>query len=151
MSLVRKFNWATLLAKIVEARRETAFRWGKQDCCLFAADVVQELTGEDLAAEWRGKYRTATGAERVLRPLGGINGLMDQLAARHGLARLESAFLAQRGDVVVLDVPPADKRADKRVCGPALGICIGQKAAGAGPNGLVFVPIAQCRRAWRVG
>jgi hypothetical protein len=83
------------------------------------------MTGEDLAAEWRGEYKDAKGAANVLSKLGGsIEAMMD------GLGRMEKVPLGmeQRGDIVAVEN-------NGRVC---LGVVIGEQFATVGENGLEF-------------
>ena len=49
-------DWPERLAAFVEARRAMPFRWGQNDCALFAADAVAAVTGVDLAERWRGLW-----------------------------------------------------------------------------------------------
>ena len=134
--LRRLDGWEERLALMVEVARHTPFAWGRHDCALFAADVVERITGVDLAASYRGCYRSAEGAARALRRQG-HGGLADAVAA--ALPEIQVAR-ARRGDVVVVT---AQGR-------PALGICLGAQAACAGPLGLTLLPMAVATRAWRV-
>lgn len=45
--------------------------WGKDDCCLWVADIVKDVCGIDLAEPFRGKYRTSNGAARTLEQYAG--------------------------------------------------------------------------------
>ncbi len=47
-----------------------AFRWGRRDCLLFAANIVRRAIGIDPAEPWRGRYYSQSGAERVIGPRG---------------------------------------------------------------------------------
>jgi hypothetical protein len=51
---------------------------------------------------------------------------------------LPSVHLAQRGDLVLAD------------SGLGFGVCLGARAAGIAPSGLVLVSITVCALAWRV-
>jgi len=47
------------------------FQWGKNDCCLFANNMLVEVFGfKDLAIDFRGKYTTKIGAARLIRKNG---------------------------------------------------------------------------------
>ncbi|MBO9194321.1 hypothetical protein J5277_09410 [Rhizobium sp. 16-449-1b] len=51
------------------------FRWGGSsgdDCTMFCASWVEELTGTDPAADIRGTYRDAAGAHRIIDAAGGL-------------------------------------------------------------------------------
>lgn len=142
-------DWPTLLFHFIESRRQQPFAWGKQDCCLFACDGILAQTGLDPAAKmFRGKYRDALGAARLVRKHGGVEAIAAQVCAAHGWLELPTPRLAQRGDVVTINAT-AGEGLD---FGPAqLGICLGAEAAFPGREGLVFHPLKACIRAWAIG
>lgn len=92
--MTRVPNWPAVLAEQVELHRSEPFEWGKNDCALFAATVVQALTGVDLSAGLRGRYTTARGAKRHINAAGGMRALAAGLQEK-------PVNLAQRGDVVL--------------------------------------------------
>ncbi len=55
------------LQEFIEARRGLPFIWGKNDCCLFAADAILLQTNIDTASSYRGKYSTSLGAKRAIK------------------------------------------------------------------------------------
>lgn len=130
-------HWERHLIAAIEAARDRPFRWGRHDCATFAFDLRRDLTGGfDVAALWRGRYSTARGAHRVMRRLGWSS---LEAAGRDLLGHpLASVPLAQRGDLVLADT------------GLGFGICLGAKAAGMTPGGLILVPLSSCALAWRI-
>jgi hypothetical protein len=90
----RMQDWPLRLEALVAARMDAPFEWGVRDCCLWAADVVQAVTGYDPAADLRGTYSTAEETPAVIRSIGGISGICaDRLGPE------VSPALAQVGDV----------------------------------------------------
>lgn len=136
---MRLDNWPSLLAAFLAD--EKPFSWGDRDCSLFAADAVLCITGNDPASDWRGKYKTATGATRLLRPYGGIEGAVEKITADNGMEEIPVA-MAQRGDVVLIDSPLGMALAIVNLSG-----CI----SGQGPDGVEHYAMTAARRAWRVG
>lgn len=135
--MVKRFeDWPRRLAAAIEAARGRPFCWGTHDCALFAAGVVEALTGKDFAAELRGRYTTRAEAVALLGARGGLEAVVTTAL---GSPRAYTA-LAQRGDVVMIDTDD----------GPALGICNGATAACAGPEGLQFAPMSLWQKAWEV-
>ena len=130
-------GWEHSLAEAIEAARERPFRWGRHDCAIWAFDLRRELTGcYDVAALWRGRYRTARGAVRVMRRLGWQS---LEAAGRDLMGEpLPSVHFAQRGDLVLGNT------------GLGFGVCLGARAAGIAPSGLVLVPLSACALAWRI-
>jgi hypothetical protein len=129
-------RWPEALVEVIEAARAAPFVWGVHDCSLFSADCVKAMTGED-RAEWRGKYKTARGAEKHIKRYGG----MDAVAAIVFGGEAIPPLMAQRGDGVLLETEH----------GPCLGICLGADAVFVTlQDGLQFYPTARCSKAWRV-
>jgi hypothetical protein len=129
-------GWEGVLAAAVEAARTRAFVWGAHDCATWAFDLRRDLTGgDDTAALWRGRYRTARGAARVLRRLG-WSSMREAGTALLGMP-LADVRLAQRGDLV-LD-PDAT----------SFGVCLGARVAFLAPEGLALRALTSCTLAWR--
>lgn len=133
----RRPGWERRLAEAIEDARDRPFCWGRHDCAIFAFDLRRDLTGcYDTAALWRGRYTTARGAARVMRRLGWPS---LEAAGRDLLGQpLPSVHLAQRGDLVLAGT------------GLGFGVCLGARAAGIAPAGLVLVPMTACALAWRI-
>lgn len=132
----RHQDWPTRLNACIQAARARPFVWGEHDCCLFAADCVLAMTGEDLAAPWRGTYHTEWGAARVLTEQGGLHAIIIR-ALGYPLA---SPALARRGDLVIVET-------EGRL---ALAVVSGAHAHAPGPRGLADVPMDRWLQAWRV-
>lgn len=138
--MTRRFeDWPSRLFGFVESRRAEPFAWGSQDCCLFAADAVQAITGVDPAASLRG-YTSKAEAVELIAKYGTLEDLVSGKCREMNFVEV-APKLAQRGDLVVFE----------NAGNPALGVCLGAHAAFPGKDGLVFHPLAECRRAWRVG
>ena len=121
------------------SKRLLAFKWGENDCCLFAADWVLALTGADHAESLRGKYATALAAYRLLGPRG-VAGQIEDAATRSGWSEIPP-LTAQRGDVAIVD----DGKG--RDC---LAVCVNGGFIAPGKNNMVRVPYAKAKRAWRI-
>lgn len=127
-------DWPIRLEALIAQRQAAPFEWGSRDCCLWAADVVQAVTGHDPAADLRGTYDTAKGAESVIRRGHGIKSIC---AARLGPE--VSPSMAQVGDVgLIMD------GARQAAVGYAGGAWLAQ-----GQYGVVPVPESAVFIAWR--
>ncbi len=126
-------NWRTALDAFIAARMNEPFAWGRNDCCLFAADAVLAMTGVDHAADARGSYGDAAGAARTLQRLGGIAAV----GARAGAA-CAPAF-AQPGDVGLVE---HEGRA-------TLAVCHGSHWLAPVERGIGVLPFAAATQAWR--
>lgn len=131
-------GWEGRLVAVVEAARQQPYVLGAHDCFKFTCDAVEALTGENRWAQFAG-YTTKRQALAML--------------ARYG-SSFEAAFTwffasptmpvlrAQRGDALQY----VDAEGEHH-----LGICLGADAAVLAPDGLRFIPVTRCARAWKVG
>lgn len=137
--LVRKPDWPLRLHAYIAQRRRIAFAWGVQDCCQFARGAAKAITDRDIA-KGRGlklcRYRKTGTAARVLARLGGVAAIPGLC----GLREIKPAF-AQRGDFVLSLTEGRE----------TLCVCIGTELAAPGAAGLVFRPMSEALRAWRIG
>ena len=104
-------DWEMRLSNFMQANERRAFEWGQWDCILFACAAAEAITGEDRAAQYRGRYSDNEGARAALRELGKGTLLrtVDSQFARKPVGN------AQRGDLVWRD--------------GCVGVCLGDKAA----------------------
>lgn len=131
---MRRLNWHQHLAETLQAAMTRPFLWGEHDCCLFAADCVQAMTGTDYAVEFRNTYHTAAGAQKaILKRAESLTVLVDGLFSRTDVR------LIQRGDVVLFDGPQ----------GETLGVVWHGAVWAAGERGAGPVE-AEIKVAWRV-
>lgn len=127
-------NWPEVLAEQVEAHRSKSFEYGENDCALFAASIVQALTGVDLSAGQRGHYSTALGAKRRINAAGGMRALAAGLTEK-------PVNLAQRGDVVLAMSDGQE----------TFGVVVGGGYwCAPGPDGLVFRGMGEVITAFEV-
>ena len=139
--LRRLRDWPRRLHALVESRRSTPFRWGYHDCCTWAAECVQAVTGTDLSGPWKGQYDCALSAKRYL--LARWGSLPEALEA-HGLIPV-SPEQARRGDLGLY--APSHLLARQ-----ALGVCLSAHYAMPGLNEpMSFIPRNQITSAWKVG
>ena len=111
----------------------TPFAWDGHCCVIHAADAVLAQTGVDKLAAYRGRWRTAIEAVRLLDDLGGM-----EVAVNSVLAAVAPS-MAQRGDVAGwLD-------ANGRL---QLAIVEGETIVGPGLDGQERLPRSAMVRAW---
>ena len=134
--MTRISTWEAALSDYIASVRDQPHNYGAHDCGLFFGGGVLAITGNDHAAPFRGKYRTATGAAKVLR--------------KHGAGTLEATI-----DALFPVIEPAfAQRGDGIWNGVAVGICMGSYALFVGQEGekegLVRIERSAWRKAWRV-
>ena len=146
--MIKRFpDWPERLNLFVESRQSQRARWGVQDCALFACDAVIEMTGVDLAADFRGAYESAKTAREQLRMYVGGSTLRDAtewIATEHGISRVPPAF-AQRGDVALISMDNSWFK------GALALVMIGHVLVPAKPRGLERVPLSRITQVWAVG
>lgn len=127
-------TWSAALDAFIRSRLPMPFSWGHNDCCLFAADAVQAMTGQDLAAAERGTYATASEALELVQRLGGLQAIADRAGQR------VPPLTAQRGDIGLVSVNGRD----------LLAVCLGPYWVAPTGGGLAPIALADARMAWRV-
>jgi hypothetical protein len=133
-------NWPQLLTAALEPRWREPHEWGRNDCALLACDAALAITGVDLAAPVRDRYRTEQEARALLADLTGGGGLAEYaawVATAYGL-ELTSWERFRRGDIGFIETPD----------GGALGI--------VWPSGRLTVPgkmlpSRMAIRGWKIG
>lgn len=139
---MRKENWERHLIETIEAAQKRPFVFGESDCCLFAADVFEAMTGTDPASKWRGKYKSEKGAIRMLKRIGGGGFVeaMEIIMLGLGLEEVKPVF-AQRGDVVLV------MNGGRHILGviDSRGLITAMST-----DGVVQLPLDQAERAWRI-
>lgn len=129
---MRLESWPEALSAYLDERRDMPFAWGTNDCCAFAADAVQAVTGERPLLP---AYESERDALRLLRD----RSLRERVGDVFG-AEIAPAF-ARRGDLAVF------MQDDER---ETLAVCVGDYLAAPGPDGMLLVPRAAAIAAWRV-
>lgn len=96
----RRQDWDKRLIAYIEKVRDQPFKRGEHDCALFVCNCVYEMTGYDLAEDFRGKYDTKKEAFKMLREKGCED--LREIALARGGAPYENINFAKRGDVVLI-------------------------------------------------
>ena len=119
---------------LIGDRMAAPFAWGANDCCMFAADCVQALTGHDPAAAFRGTYSDARGAVKVLEAVGGL----EHAAVMAGDPI--PPLMAGIGDVGLVQLEDRE----------LLAVCVGAVWLAPAAGGLAARPLDAASKAWRV-
>jgi hypothetical protein len=125
--------WEDALVNYIATKRHEPFEYGVNDCCLFAAGAVIEITGEDPMSEFRGKYDSLKGSLKVIKEIGAgtLEATLDGKFPEIGIGH------AQRGDLAFFD--------------GSVGVVMGGFAYFASDDGLERVPRALWDKCWSVG
>ena len=107
MCLTRLPGWQSALDRFLAAQRETRFQYGVWDCCLFACDAIEVMTGVDVAAQFRGRYQSRTQALRAIRGYSGeasVRAVAERVTEAYAMPQVH-ILRARRGDVVLIRQP----------------------------------------------
>ena len=116
------------LPEYIQTHTNKPFKWGENDCILFAISWLQLATGKDYLTEHR-PWRTARQAIKKLRDLGGLHFLFDS-----NLTRI-NPNIAQDGDLTIYQ--------------GAAHLFSGRHIVSVGEGGLVFTDRSIVADAWR--
>lgn len=132
----RRPDWRARLTAYMAEVAARSFRPGTHDCALFAAGAVEAVTGVDLAATWRGTYRSLAEGRAAL----GARGYADHIELAAAWCPEVAPSFAHIGDLAVL--PGED--------GDALGVIQGAHVYALRPSGLALVNRLHIKRAFSV-
>jgi hypothetical protein len=126
-------TWEEALANYMAEKRHEPFEYGVNDCCLFAAGAVLQITGEDPMPEFRGKYDSLKGSLKVIKEIGAgtLEATLDTKFPEVAIGH------AQRGDLAFFD--------------GSVGVVMGGFAYFASDDGLEKIPRAMWDKCWSVG
>ncbi|WP_293862505.1 hypothetical protein [uncultured Alsobacter sp.] len=98
---MRREDWLARLEALVRDRQHREFAWGTFDCCTFAAEAVEAVTGTYPVPGLPGAYDTRMGALRWLaeRGFANLEAALDAFAGE----RLAWPLMARRGDIVLVN------------------------------------------------
>ncbi|MBV2144252.1 hypothetical protein KUG47_12180 [Falsochrobactrum sp. TDYN1] len=129
---MRVLDWEKRLVAVTEAHLNTPLVWGKSDCLLTTSDAIEAVLGDDPAEEVRGKYKSRTGAHRLIKQRG-FDSIVAVLVDR--FEEIPTA-MAGRGDVGIYQ--------------NTVGYFCEYGFAVKGGDGLRFLPRTMAERAFKV-
>lgn len=138
----RSPDWPTILHTFLADRRDRRFRWGQNDCILFALDCVRAITGADMAADIRGKYDSAASARDLIKTYGGdLADAADAFALRFEVEEVPARY-AQRGDLAIVESP---------VVGQSLAVVMPSYIVAPARRGTLRTPRYRALKTWAIG
>ena len=150
--MTRIDRWEIKLQKFFFSRFHEPFKWGVNDCCSFAFDSIETITGVDICKWSRGRYKARGKAFKVLSEFAGgsIVETWDKLAKDNGLKEIPAAEI-NAGDVVTMKVSPLDPIAGRLSNGVTVGIKTFKEGFfSPGRDGLILSIEPEIVKAWRV-
>ena len=142
--LTRLPDWPSRLEAYLAKNQLRSFRYGLWDCALFVADAIEAMTGTDIAACYRDRYRTRSKARRVAASLGGktsVQAIAESVTQAHGMPEVP-VLQASRGDLALIRRPRDYSFGLVALNGTELLIAL--------KVGFGAIPLGRACRAWRV-
>ena len=94
-------DWVQKFQGVIEGAGDKPFDWQTHNCCTFAAECFEAITGQQAMPKL--KYKTKKQAQATLLKLGGITGIMEGVANKYGLMECHPN-MAKRGDPVIIEI-----------------------------------------------
>jgi len=132
--LSRRDDWVGQMWSAIEDHTDAPFVWGLNDCCLFAARVVDAMTDSDFELELSSQYSDEETALAYIASHGSLEAAVTSHLGDPSPGR------ALRGDVVMVDGGN----------GHALGICVGGTVAALTDKGPLFMPRSAIITRWAI-
>lgn len=135
-------DWEARYAHGIETVRFVPFTWGVHDCVMFAAYMIERVTGRDFSPEFRRKYRWADAqeAKAIVAGAGGLGALVDEFL---GVAARRPPLLLAKGDVVLAHSINGIE---------VLAVHDGARLIAPAPDvGLDTLPLGNALYGWRLG
>lgn len=129
-------GWEKRLSEYIQAKEKEPFKWGENDCILFAAKAYEVITGEDHYSQYL-PYSTKEEAYKILRKNKGFEGIIGK---NIGLGH-NNYLMAKRGDPVLMNIPDM-------TCG--IVDDSGQYIIAPGENGIVRRPLSEAIYIWSI-
>lgn len=125
-----------MLKEILDSHEKKEFKWGENDCCLFAANVVNEYVGIDYARNFRNTYFSEAEAWNV------VDNNLEEFITKLLKVKPRTDFInCTSGN-------PVSYKFEK---GYSIGIAYGDRAYFiTGLKKYLKIPLKKCRCYWRI-
>ena len=131
---MRRHDWAERMFAEIDAHANKEFDWGKNDCCLFAARVVDAMCDTKYEAALSQHYYDEETALVYIKESSGIAEAVSTYIGEPKEGR------PKRGNVVLIHFNNRD----------ALGICVGSSIAVQTTNGVSYAPRNTVLKVWSI-
>lgn len=125
--MMRRPDWEKRMVEIIDSH-DYPFSYGKNDCCLFALDMVHAITGLHINHDY--SWGNAHDANAILERTGGVIDIVDEF-----LMRIDRPV---RGDIVAVDENGMQ----------CLGVCMGNVYAIVTDVGIAYRPLQMDMISW---
>lgn len=132
--LKRLPNWPELLARYVESKANEPFVWGANDCCSFAINAVERITGTQVMPV---TWDSEEAAYAVIDAMGGVVTKCTELFGQPST----NYRAIRRGDIALC--PHSNMQ--------SIMVCTGTSVCGPALDRLGFFPLHRVEMHWKIG
>jgi len=138
-------DWQKKLSDQIKLAKDKEFKRGEHDCLIWTANVVRDITGEDIASFFRGEYDTYKEGLELCREYcgegAGLKEILEKMMREHEFEEIDNVSFAQRGDVALVHSGQE---------GVTCGICCNHQIYTLGPDDVFAkVPLDKAIKVWR--
>jgi hypothetical protein len=133
---MKRHDWVDKLFFTIDELEKEPFEWGKIDCCMFAARIVDAMCDTSYAADLAKEYDDEKSALAYIKSFGSIKEAVSSWLGEPS----DKTIYTQRGDVVLFENDGRE----------TLGICVGSTIVSTGEFGIVHVPVYNALYRWAV-
>lgn len=155
--LTRRHDWEHRLNLFFEKKENEPFRWGKNDCCLFAAHAIRAMTDDNPIDKLITPYHSSRQAYRIMQRITNENDLKkckefvrltaQAIAALYDIEESKSALL-RRGDIALVQLFSNHNHPTQQILGVVdlSGVTIQAISF----QGMTTIPIKHAIGGWRI-
>lgn len=136
--VMKQDRWIEKVTSILSGAADKKYVLGIHDCFTVACEVVNAQLGTSFGEDLRGKYSTVAGSIACIKQHGAT---LEEAGTNYFGLKLVDVRMARRGDICLTQTQDGMKH---------FAVCIGERFACLGPNGILYSPMSLAIAAWRV-
>lgn len=130
----RRYDWASKMHSAIDYHKDKSFEWGKNDCCIFTARVIDAMCDSSLEEDLAKKYQDEKTALNYIKQSNGIKSAIESHLGKSEVGR------PKRGDAVLFINDDRE----------AVGICTGASIVSMGIFGISSVDRSNIICYWNI-
>lgn len=133
---MKRHDWVDKLFSSINELEKEPFEWGKMDCCMFSARIVDAMCDTSYAIDLAKEYDNEKSALTYIKSFGSIKEAVSSWLGEPS----DKTIYTQRGDVVLFENDGRE----------TLGVCVGSTIVSTGEFGIVHTPVYNALYRWAV-
>ena len=96
----KKQDWQVILVEFLDKHKDTAFEWGKWDCCIFSNAALKAISGNNVIPKEL-KWKDEASAQKAIKDYGKtLKGALTKACKKAGMEEIHIGF-ATAGDLIL--------------------------------------------------